>query len=94
MARRSDWTENSPRSVTVHNDDKSCACENQLFKEVLDKINQEQLRYGVWDWNSNSVAGTTLRQAGFKPGPLPVTVPGFRTDLPLNLGSPPWGAQP
>lgn len=83
-----DWTTKAPPSVTVYNDNASCACQNQSFNSILDKINQERLRYGVWDWNSNSVAGTALRSSGIKAGPLPVTAPGFRDNLPLNWGPP------
>jgi hypothetical protein len=87
-----DWTARKPPSMLIYEDNKSCACENSSFKSILDTINQEKLRYLVDDWNSNSVAGTMLRDSGFQIGTLPVTAPGFGTNLPLSWGPPPAGA--
>jgi RHS repeat-associated protein len=87
-----DWTTKKPPSMLVYEDNESCGCENQSFKSILDTISQEKLRYEVDDWNSNSVAGTMLRASGFQVGPLPVTAPGFGTNLPLTWGPPPDGA--
>jgi hypothetical protein len=90
--RAPDWTTKSVPSLTVYSDDKSCDCENKNFSSLIDRINQERLIYGVYDWNSNSLAGTLLRQAGMAPSSLPLTAPGFRTNLPLNWSPPPPGS--
>lgn len=87
-----DWTTKKPPSMLIYEDGQSCGCENQGFKSILNTINEEQLNYGVNDWNSNSVAGTMLRDSGFAVRSLPVTAPGFQTNLPLTWGAPAQGA--
>ncbi len=76
-----DFDAGSPPSTTILDDAEPCGCYNQRFANVLNQINAAAINYIPAFRNSNSVAGTTLRQSGFDPGTPPVTTPGYSTNL-------------
>ena len=70
-----------PTKVVVLDNNEPCDCYNTSFANTLDKIKKAHFSYNPLTRNSNSVAGTALRDAGFNVGPLPVSAPGFGTSL-------------
>jgi hypothetical protein len=70
-----------PIKIVVLDNDEPCDCYNSSFANTLDKIKKAQFSCSPLTRNSNSVAGTALRASGFDVGPLPVSAPGFDTNL-------------
>jgi uncharacterized protein RhaS with RHS repeats len=77
-----DYATKPPPAVTIYHDDKSCACENSQFGNILNAINAAQIPYYPERQNSNSVVGTMLRDSGYTLPPLPVTAPAIGVNLP------------
>lgn len=76
-----DYQEEMPPMIVILDDDQPCECINKRFSDILDKIEARNIVYFPQSQNSNSVAGTALRDSGFKVGPLPVGAPGFGNNL-------------
>jgi RHS repeat-associated protein len=76
-----DWSTDKRPSVRVLDNDAPCSCYNNKFASILDKIKAAKFFYGPLWKNSNSVAGTALRDSGFNVGQLPVSAPLFNQEL-------------
>jgi hypothetical protein len=80
---------NGPRpSQTLLDNDESCACMNSKFSDILKRIQQAAVPYepfpGMYNGtaNSNSVAGTLVRDAGFPSPPINTWLaPGFNQTI-------------
>jgi len=72
-----DWDPTNPPQEVIYSDDKPCNCFNKDLGDIIEKINASDTPYKPLGDNSNSVAGTALRDLGFKIGTPPVLVPGF-----------------
>lgn len=70
-----------PIKIVVLDNNEPCDCYNSSFSNALDNIKKTHFSCNPLTRNSNSVAGTALRAAGFNVGPLPVSAPGFDTTL-------------
>jgi RHS repeat-associated protein len=76
-----DWDPGKPPSMRLLDNDESCGCTNDKFADIVKKIRDAQLPYAPLYHNSNSVAGTMLRDSGFRMRSLPVSAPAFENQL-------------
>ena len=84
-----DWTNQQRPQLRLRDDDQPCGCINSMFTDILNQIQSAGVPYyplvlgrPLGGYNSNSVAGTLLREAGFTVPSVPVVAPGFNTTIP------------
>ena len=72
-----------PKTQIVVDDGKPCSCYNKSFENTIDRVNSNRIPYDPIGQNSNSLAGTMLRDAGVNvPSTAwPYWTPAYSTDL-------------
>jgi hypothetical protein len=86
---KTDSVPSGPNTQIVIDDGKPCACYNKSFEHTIGRVNSNDIFYHPLGQNSNSLAGTMLRDAGGDvPDTWPYWTPGYSMDLnhyiPLN----------
>jgi uncharacterized protein RhaS with RHS repeats len=83
-----DYSTEPRPSQTLLDDGESCSCMNKQFSDILNRIQQATVPYepfpGLYEGsaNSNSVAGTLIRDAGLTSAPVNTWVaPGFNHNV-------------
>jgi hypothetical protein len=85
-----DWTNQWRPQLRLEDDGQPCGCVNSKFTDTLSQIQSAQVPYypivlgmPFGGYNSNSVAGTLIREVGLQAPVLPVgNAPGFYTNIP------------
>ncbi|HZT02378.1 MAG TPA: RHS repeat-associated core domain-containing protein [Steroidobacteraceae bacterium] len=84
-----DWSDHSRPDIRLLDNNGPCGCINSELSGILDKIQAADVPYvplpfgePLSGYNSNSVAGTLARSAGFQVPSLPVPAPGFSLNIP------------
>jgi len=72
-----------PNTKVVVDDGEPCSCYNRSFQDTIDRVNSNNIPYSPIEQNSNSLAGTILRDAGVNvpSSAWPYWTPAYSLDL-------------